>query len=111
MDRSKLTVFAIVALIALGVGAWSWVNIFVKPDWNPDKAAVYADHFFVRCSADHTDEFCNDIIGADHRRCFGDQLQRVPEHRRDEHGEYRHDRRAYLECMDEAVEHSLHDSN
>lgn len=107
MDRSKIVVLAIVGAIIVGVGAWSWVNIFEAPDYDPEKAEEFADHFFINCNAEYSDETCNDAIGHHHRDCFIGNVESTPEDEVDEHGPVIHDRAGYLECMEQGLQQRL----
>ena len=110
MDRSKITVIAIVVTIAIGASIWSWVNLFQIPEYDPEKAEVFVDHFYIRCNADHPEDVCTDVIGHHHRRCFESHLEPTPPDETEEAGPVVYDRELYFECMDRAVDDLLRDS-
>ena len=106
MDRSKIVVIAIVGFIAAGTGAWSWVNLYQSPDYDPEQAEEFAGWFYISCEAEYPDEICNEVIGHHHRDCFVSQVEAIPE---PDPGEPSGDiadrrRRGYLDCMEEALD-------
>lgn len=111
MDRSKIVVLAIVAIIIAGVCAWSWVNIFGSPDYDPEKAEEFVDHFYIDCDAEHPEEICTETIGHHHRDCFTDHVETVPDDEIDDRGPVIHDRAGYLDCMHRQLEDRLNDPN
>ncbi len=102
MNRSKWVVIVIVFLIALGVSAWSWVNIFHNPGYDPEQAHLFLEYYAQQCEADHPEEACDYAIGHHHRSCFRDHLEEVPADDIEEEGPYRYNLRRYIDCMDEA---------
>ena len=106
MDRSKIVVVAIVVLILAGTGAWSWVNFYQSPEYDPEQAEEFAGWFHISCEAEYADERCREVIGYYHRECFTDQFEAIPTPEDpDEHGSLDDERRrGYLECMEQALE-------
>lgn len=101
MNRSKLIIATVLTLILAGTAAWSYVNFFASPSYDPEVAQEYLRHFDVRCAAEHDAEVCRDIIGYDHRRCFVDHLESA------DNGSLVYDRGKYLDCMWGATEDLL----
>jgi len=107
MDRSKIVVISLVVIIIAGVSAWSWVNMYQTPEFDPEEAASFAGFFFIHCEAEYDDEFCATVVGTDHRRCFEDHVEMVSSPDDDDGHTLDYDRRGYLDCMDRAVEQRL----
>ncbi len=103
MNSSKLVVVAIAITIIGGVTAWSWVNFVHTPDYDPEKAHLFLENFYHRCSVEYPEDVCGDVVGDHHRACFVDHLQPTAAEEADEHGPVRYDLRSYLDCMDEAA--------
>lgn len=107
MDRSKIVVISLVVVIVAGTTAWSWVNFFHSPDYDPEKAHLFLERFYARCVAAHDESVCDPVVGNDHRRCFQDHLQ-YPSSDADDHTEaVLYDLEAYLGCMDDGVDRVL----
>ncbi len=107
MDQSKLVVLFLIFLIALGVAAWSWVNIFHTPDYNPEKAHHFLETFYMQCSAAHSEEVCDPVVGDYHRQCFNDHLVYPPPEEVEEKGPVLYDLSVYLDCMGQGVDAEL----
>lgn len=107
MNRSQLAVIVVILTIFVGVAAWSWVNIFHKPDYNPDVAHEFLEQFYLRCDARHGDEVCGDVVGDYHRQCFTGHLEYGPAEDGAERGPVLYDQQRYLDCMNEGVESVL----
>ncbi len=107
MDRSKFAVLFIIVAILIGVASWSWVNLFVTPEYNPEVAHEYLERFYMRCDARFDESVCDDAVGNHHRSCFTGHLEYdVPQEeggRRTVH----YDFDAYLDCMNQGVEVEL----
>lgn len=99
MDRSKIVVIALVGVIAAGTAAWSWINFYQTPDYDPEHAQTLVGYFHIRCEPEHSEEVCKQVIGHHHRDCF-------TEHASDTAADDEI-RRAYLRCMDQALEQQL----
>lgn len=104
MDPSKLLVVALVLIIAAGAAAWSYVNFAHTPDYDPEKAHLYLEHFYHRCTVDFDEETCGDVIGDHHRSCFTDHLRATPADEVDDKGPVLYDLETYLRCMDDHLE-------
>lgn len=98
MERSKIAVVIVLISIAFGVGAWSWLNLFASPPYDPAQAQDFVRHFDVRCGAEHDEELCRRVIGDHHRRCFEHHLDV------DDDGNVVYDRATYLECMQDSID-------
>ena len=109
MDSSKAVVLLIVAVIVAGTFAWSWGNLFESPDYDPEKAHLFLEHFHAECTAVYDDSICGDVVGDHHRRCFNEHLEPTPPELVDEQGPVLYDLRTYLGCMNEEVEERLDD--
>lgn len=104
MNPSKLVVIVIVVLILAGTAAWSWVNFVHTPEYDPEKAHLFLEHFYHRCNVEHSKEVCGDVIGKSHRSCFVDHLQPTPQDEVDERGPVIYDLPSYLRCMEANLE-------
>lgn len=107
MDRTKIVVVAIVGFIIVGTLAWAGAERFQSPDYNPEKAHEFLEHFYARCNAEFGEEVCGDVVGHHHRRCFTDHLEKTPSEEVEDKGPFVYDRRAYTKCMREGAEEEL----
>ncbi len=107
MNPSKWVVLVVLLFIVLGVGAWSYVNMFHNPGYNPEKAHLFLEYYAQQCDADHPQEVCDYAIGHHHRPCFRDHLEEVPEDKIAEEGLYRYNLRHYIDCMESASQDYL----
>lgn len=107
MNNSKTTIVVLVAIIIAGTAAWAGTEWIKSPDYNPEKAHEFLEHFYARCGAEFDDEVCGDVVGNHHRSCFTDHLRDTPPDQVDEQGPVIYDRRAYTRCMDQGIEEEL----
>ncbi|RAL25218.1 hypothetical protein DL240_03130 [Lujinxingia litoralis] len=99
MQSSKLIVLALGLIILGGVIAWSYVNFFETPPYDPKVAHEFAHYFERRCVGQHDETICADAIGTSHRGCFEQAMVM------NDAGDFAldHDRDVYMNCMRQGI--------
>ncbi len=93
--QSKIVVIVLVALVAVGIGAWFFFDAS-RPVLDREVGRLFAAEFEKRCQRNLEESACKAIGGANHATCLASSASRVGD-------EVVYDREAYLECMEAAA--------
>ncbi|QDG51429.1 hypothetical protein FIV42_11950 [Persicimonas caeni] len=100
--KSKLSFFAVIAVIVAGTAFWYLLTLWASEPVGPEIAKKMAEDFEHECFLDLQDEEqCRKLIGQNHRDCLFDNIEKVEPGMGDNGGNVVHDRDGYLTCMRE----------
>ncbi len=94
--KSKITAAALVLLILLGAGVWSYLEFSADVLVSRDTSMDFAAEFEKRCQGNFEPEYCLKFAGMHHSSCFRAAT------RPGEDGAV-YDEDAYFKCMDDAL--------
>ena len=100
--KSKITFFAVIAVIVAGTSFWYFLTLWAAEPVGPEIAKSFAEEFERECFlAVQDEEQCRKLIGRNHRECLFDNIEKVAPGTGDDGGDVEHDRKGYLACMRE----------